>query len=121
MAIKTFYHVTLKSKLNNIQKNGLNKNLKNVKISKGVNYVMDNIFDAGIFASKMAWETGKNVVIIHLKLDTGKIKPDKNIGAYNSWMEYNYDIPPSAITKITHVDDKFWKSHQKRMKKRFER
>ena len=121
MKFKTYYHVTNVSKLPTIKRNGLNKNLKNVRISKNVNYVMDSLYEAGSFASQMRYETEEDVAILHLRLDSSKIYQDNNSGAIGSWKEYHGNIPPSAITKVTKVDKKFWIAHQKRAKKIFGR
>jgi len=92
---------------------------KNVRQSKKVNYVMDDLFSAGTFASRMGWEMEEEVVIFHLKLDVDKIEQDLNTGAFSSWFEYHGDISPSRITKIERADSKFWKAHQRRMQRRF--
>lgn len=119
MQTKTFYHVTTVKHLPQIQKEGLRRShQKNVGISKNVNYVMDDLFSAGVFASKMGWEMKEPIVILHMNLDVENIKRDENIGAYSTWYEYHADISPSQITMVERADEKFWRAHQRRMSKR---
>ncbi|MBU1456915.1 MAG: hypothetical protein KKD01_19545 [Proteobacteria bacterium] len=91
----------------------------NVKISKDVVYVMSDLLEAGIFASKMEWDMKEPVVILHLNLDNKRIKRDMNIGAYSSWFEYHGNIPPSSITKVEHFNQEFKIKHAERLRKRF--
>ena len=120
--VKTYYHVTLERNLKPILKKGLLlEHKKNVKISKKVNYVMDNLLDAGYFASKMKWEMEEQPLILQLNLNKNKIFDDKNTGAYSTWKEYHADIKPKQIKKVIHVTPEFWKGHLKRMDKKYEK
>jgi hypothetical protein len=120
--VKTYYHVTLQKNLKPILKKGLLlEHKKNVKLSKKVNYVMDNLLDAGYFASKMKWEMEEQPIILQLNLTKAKIFDDKNTGAYSTWKEYHADIKPKQIKKVIHVTPEFWKEHMKRMDKKYEK
>lgn len=118
-----YYHVTNTSNVPSIRRNGLLVgHERNVRLSKpNLIYLMKDLFHAGTFASKMAWDTEEPVSIVHVKVKPDHLRQDWNTGAtIGKWFEYHADIPPRDIVKIESWGTKTKQRHMKLMKEIFE-